>query len=156
MEHARFTFWVSEKTIYKKVLLPALTWPSQNECVELFRNPPRRCGRCQSADCLFYKLLLGLSAWGPLPTLLPALVWLHLSSCEIRTRFTSRSSEQHLGGRRAVQSALSLQTCTIMLPLKCFVTAERASFSGLLLLRAPASEGHFFLTSLKCVGNVSS
>lgn len=45
----------------------------------------------------------------------PALVWLHLTFCKIRTRFKSCSAEQRLGERRnvsrraAVQSALSLR-----------------------------------------------
>lgn len=69
----------------------------------------------------------------------PALVWLHLTFCEIRTRFNSCNAEQRLGERtltesgwktsRRVQLCSLLYLCErapIMLPFKSFVTGERA------------------------------
>lgn len=90
----------------------------------------------------------------------PALVWLHLSPCKIRTRFNCFSSKQHLSegrwrsemllnsflqGARLYSLVYLCRLDPIMLHFKCFVTAERAGYSGLLLLRASVSEGPFFL-----------
>lgn len=64
----------------------------------------------------------------------PALVWLHLSFCEIRTRFNSCSAEQKLG-ERLLKNALLGDDCvvcsvSVSSPRLCYVSSALSHERG--------------------------
>lgn len=98
---------------FSELLFLSLTWKPQQEWLDLFRNPQWSSGCRQSTACLFFKLLLGLNTCRPVPAFPPALVWLHLTFCKIRTRFNSCSAERQLCERTPTDGVAEKRVTTV-------------------------------------------
>lgn len=127
-----------------KLLFPSLTLQTLQEWLGLFRNPQRSSGCRQLAACLFFMLLLGLNTRRLVPTFSPALVWLYLTFCEIRTRFNSWSSKRQLGERTPVEKAAEkhlkvgddYEVCSASanVPLLCYLSSVLSQERGRAIL----------------------
>lgn len=89
---------------FSKLFL-SLTPKPQQEWLDLFRNPPVELRMSSVRRLLIFHASIGTEhvQTGAHLFFLPALVWLHLTFCEIRTRFNSCSAEQRLGERRQTE-----------------------------------------------------